>query len=136
VNHHYQDIRSRIPEPPLWWDEFAVPRYCPFAPREAANIYAQEVVLLRIECQRCAREFDVAGSWSMIDEARGVRRPSADVSTLCYGDPPHVDCCPAGPTMNSIAIRVLEFWTRDAQHEWVRIPGLEIDIRPDWAEDR
>ncbi len=30
--------------------------------------------------------------------------------SLHYGDPPNIDCCGAGPTMNSIPIRVVEYW--------------------------
>jgi hypothetical protein len=29
---HYEDILSRIAEPPRWFDEQGVPRYCEFAP--------------------------------------------------------------------------------------------------------
>ena len=42
MNTEYDDIRALIAEPPRWWDEFAVPRYCDFHPRRAANIYARE----------------------------------------------------------------------------------------------
>ena len=30
--------------------------------------------------------------------------------TIAYGDPPNIGCCPAGPTMNSVPRRVLEYW--------------------------
>jgi hypothetical protein len=51
MNTEYDDIRALTAEPPKWWDEFAVPRYCDFRPRSAANIYAREAALLLIECQ-------------------------------------------------------------------------------------
>jgi hypothetical protein len=55
----YRDIRERIPEPPTWFDECAVPRYCDFTPHYAANIYAREAVLFLIECQACGHQFRV-----------------------------------------------------------------------------
>jgi hypothetical protein len=58
----YADILDRINEPPKWFDEHAVPRYCDFAPREVAYIYAQEAVLVLIHCQNCKAGFRVAFS--------------------------------------------------------------------------
>src|ERR1700681_1058651 len=57
---HYEDILSRIAEPPRWFDEQGVPRYCDFAPDRIANIHARECALLAIECQSCGRPFIVA----------------------------------------------------------------------------
>ena len=57
---NYEDILSRIAEPPRWFDEQGVPRYCEFAPHHIANIYANECALLAIECQSCGRPFIVA----------------------------------------------------------------------------
>jgi hypothetical protein len=57
MHQHYEDILSRIAEPPRWFDEDGVPRYCEFAPDRIANIYADECALLAIECQSCARPF-------------------------------------------------------------------------------
>lgn len=134
MNHHYNCIRSRITEEPQWWDENAVPRYEPFTPAECANIYADECVLFEVACQNCERVFKVCLSWSTIDAVRDVPRLSAHVADLHYGDPPNVDCCPAGPTMNSVPVRVLEFW-RQAKMEWERAPELEIALGPEWAKD-
>lgn len=61
-----------------------------------------------------------------------------------YGDPPNVDCCAAGPTMNCLDLRVVEFWTRgpivsgqleDAikAMEWRRVPELEVEL-PDTTD--
>lgn len=145
MNHHYKDIRSRIPEEPTWFDENATPRYCPFTPDETANIYAREVVLLRVACQNCEREFDVCMSWNEMDGIRGSDRLSRDIATgaIHYGDPPNVDCCPSGPTMNSVPMRVLEFWRQPEAYpqdpkapRWERVPMLEIDVTPGWATDR
>lgn len=57
-----------------------------------------------------------------------TKTPLADeirAGYLNYGDPPNADCCPAGPTMSSHSIRVLEYWHRP-DHEWKRDPSLEI----------
>lgn len=133
MNRYYQDLLNLSPTPPLWFDEHAVPRFCPFAPDEVANIYAAEVVLLGIECQSCETRFEVAMSWSDADLVlRKQRRFSLDVQALHYGDPPNIQCCPAGPTMNSEPKRVLEFWRRDGRFEWTRVPELEVAIEVEW----
>lgn len=131
MNHHYRDIRSRIAEPPVWFDECAVPRWCPFHPREAADIYAREVALLAIECQSCGYPFVAAVSHSD-DGLRAIPPLSERIAdrTIHYGDPPNVECCPAGPTMNCIDRRVLEYW-RLEKHEWVRDYEYEVEIESD-----
>jgi hypothetical protein len=121
MNTEYNDIRSRIPEPPTWWDEFAVPWYCDFHPRRAANIYAREVALLLIECQACGAEFHVCMS-----DRGGVAEAIRDGS-LHYGDPPNVRCCEAGPSMNCIDVRVMEYWHRP-RLEWSRDASLEMEL--------
>jgi len=117
----YDDIRERIQEPPKWFDEFAVPRYCEFSPKKVANIHAREVVLVLIRCQHCEKKFEVSFTeLNLIDELwdRSTRKKLKNISdliedgTLRYGDPPNVGCCGSGPTMNSVAIRVLEYWYR------------------------
>ncbi|WP_226550745.1 hypothetical protein [Celeribacter naphthalenivorans] len=109
----YEDILSRIFEPVLWFDENAVPRYSDFSPDRVANIYAQEVVLLLIRCQACCREFRVALSSS---EIKPVLASKIEAQALRFGDPPNVQCCPTGPTMNSISVRVLEYWFKQQIH--------------------
>lgn len=47
---NYDDIISRISEPPLWFDENAVPRYCAFSPKESSP-YLGEIALAEIDCQ-------------------------------------------------------------------------------------
>ena len=138
VNHHYKDILSRIKEPPTWFDEHAVPRFGAFGPREVANIYAREVVLLGIECQSCGRGFRVAFSWSETD--RFLRQESSlaeqiKEKTIHYGDPPNVECCHGGPTMNSVPRIALEFWRMNDAYEWERVRDLEVPVDPDWAAD-
>jgi hypothetical protein len=136
MHNDYTDIRSRIGEPPSWWDERAVPRYCPFSPREAANIYADEVALVEIECQACEHPFLVAFSCSEIEASmeRHRGRRGATIAeqikdkTMHYGDPPNADCCAAGPTMNCNDIRVVEYWRRNSEFDWVRDPSLEVEL--------
>ncbi len=135
MNHSFNCIRSRIPTPPLWWDENAVPRYEPFAPGDTADIYADECVLFVVACQACEREFHVCLSTSQMSRHRGEGSLASLVERqeLEYGDPPNVDCCPAGPTMTSVPVRVVEFWRRE-RFDWVRVPELEIAVTADWAE--
>lgn len=133
MNHHYDDIRSRIDEEPRWWDEYAVPRYCDPAPRRVANIYAREVAFVGIECQSCGERFTVAFSYSPWPH----REPLSErIDTLHYGDPPNVGCCAAGATMNSVPIRVLQFWRRGkpkvSDWVWERVPELEVDLTAPW----
>jgi len=119
----YKDIRERLGEP-LWWDEFAVPRYCEFRPSEAANIYAWECCLLEIACQNCGKRFLVCMSWSSWAEIMGKPTPMLAErirsSVLGYGDPPNAGCCSAGPTMSSDVLRVVEYWARVDFGGWKR----------------
>lgn len=154
MHHDYKDITSRISDPPLWWDEFAVPRYSKFSPAECANIYANEVCLLHIECQGCGAAFKVCISrttWETMETARSLES-FVRGHDIHFGDPPNAGCCAAGPTMNSVPRQVLEFWLRgrgkDGETEerngirviknpaeymkWKRIPELECVIEPDW----
>ncbi len=149
----YDDIRSRIPESPRWWDENGVPRYVPFTPDETADIYAQECALVLIACQACGAEFLVAFSWPRVGFVRGECKALTPltlerVRSLHYGDPPNVGCCPAGPTMNCDDLRVLEFWRKGGDEfteeregmpgrvclpgyfDWRRVRELEISLAP------
>ena len=146
MNAEYEDIRSRITEPPLWFDERAVPRYGKFHPRHLANIYASEGVLMDIACQGCGQRFQVALSFlnlshdmtewaydehnNRIDTLAGL----IQARKIHYGDPPNVRCCEAGPVMNSIPKRVIEYWRREmGGRDWERDPSLEIDLKDGWA---
>jgi hypothetical protein len=134
MHHHYGDIRSLAAEPPQWWDEYAVPRYCAFTPDEVANVYAHEVALVEIACQNCGARFAVAWSRSrhqMGEDETGhvwVReaRPF-DPLRFHFGDPPNAGCCDAGPTMNCEDLRVLQSWRRE-NFVWVRQPEKEIRL--------
>jgi hypothetical protein len=126
----YKDIVTRVSESPKWWDAHGVPRYDDFRPELSSNIYANEVVLLRIACQCCSREFDVEKTWDKYScDWTGRTRASLSegLAFIHYGDPPNSGCCPAGATMNCIDLRVLQFWAR-AGSTWVRSPELEIEL--------
>jgi len=111
MHYNYTEITSVMGDP-LWWDEHAIPRYKPFHPDHCANIYACEVVFLEIACQSCEHRFNVAMSRSYYQD-QWEFPPH-------YGDPPNIDCCAAGPTMNVELIRVIEHWKQD-KHEWVQV---------------
>lgn len=126
MNASYADIIDRIYEPPLWWDENAVPRYSIFTPHEASNIYADEVVLLRIRCQACHREFDVCMSKGHLDSGHPLAYLIRD-SSIHYGDPPNIGCCDVGLAMNSEPLQVLQYW-KQLDNDFVRLPELEVKI--------
>lgn len=150
MNQNYRDIISKIDITPLWFDEHGVPRYCDFAPRHLANIYAVECVLMRVSCQGCAMQFLVAMSGShaerLIDRSP-LLWELIEAMTIHYGDPPNVACCPAGPTMNSVPRQVIEYWRRRTSSEpaacaddrlmvWKRDPAFDRrDIVPDWWDE-
>ena len=128
MNRSYDDIRSRIAEEPQWWDECAVPRYCPFSVGQIANIYANEAALVEIACQGCGQRFLVEVSRGAFDQFRlqtDIRR-----GVLAYGDPPNIGCCLSGPTMSSDTIRVVEYWKRLDGH-WKRDKTFEGEVKAD-----
>lgn len=118
----YRDIRDLIPTPPLWFDEFGVPRYRRFSPLLLANIYARECAFVRIHCQACDREFHVAVSWS--DEPPSTLAELIQSNRLHYGDPPNVDCCGTGPTMSSVPRKIMEYWSREGRARAVALKAL------------
>lgn len=139
----YRDILALTPEDPKWWDDYGVPRYCDFEP-SMARPYADECCLLLIACQACRREFQVSISLSRMDRL-SLADPSTlkptlaelvEASKIGYGDPPFVGCCGVGYAMNSVPVRVLQFWRRPrAGGGWERVPELEKDVPPDWIDD-
>jgi hypothetical protein len=119
---------------PLWWDSNGVPRFVDHHPDLCADIYANEIVLMVVACQACAREFPVQLSVGLMDLIYASKREEATLEALIradiihYGDPPHVECCPAGPTMNVLDLRIVEFWRRATDSTWSRVAELEIDL--------
>jgi len=151
----YDDIRAladKLGLQPLWWDTHGVPRYVEHHPRHAADIYANEVVLLRIACQLCATEQLVQMTWSSMSTIRATihaewaalsrAAPKPDIGqmslaefirtgTIHYGDPPHHDVdgefCHAGCTMNCDDLMIVEYWRRD-EGDWQRDSALEVTL--------
>ncbi len=137
MHNYYDDILSRIDEPPQWFDENAVPRYGSFAPSKLANIYSSEAALVEIACQSCGTRFKVAFANGMGDDivdaiAHRPRRRLADKireRTIHYGDPPNMLCCEFGASENSRALRVLEYWSRTPNSDWTQERDLEINLK-------
>jgi hypothetical protein len=121
MKQKYSDIMSRISAQPLWWDSNGVPRYDEFSYHMRFDTYADEVVLLRIACQACAKEFDAEVSWSRLSKRPSM---SSETKNIWYGDPPNVGCCSVGPTMSSISLHVIQFWKRSTEG-WRRCPEFE-----------
>lgn len=139
----YDDITSRIAEPPSFFQADGVPRWGPFHPDVSPGIYADETALVEIACQSCDRRFRV-----MFEHSRSDHPPQPKIvdrivqRSLFYGDPPNVDCCMSGPSMNSVPIRVVEYWSRsdpkyvvdgritdwEKYSAWTRNPALEIEL--------
>jgi hypothetical protein len=125
MNHDYSDIRDKIKETPLWYDQNGVPRYAPFHPKYCPNIYADKVALLRIACQNCGVIFFV----EMHSDVFGTFRHPKN---LHYGDPPAHHC--TGDSMNSCPRAVVQMWTRDRDPksptfmDWLRHRDLEGEI--------
>ena len=53
-----------------------------------------------------------------------------ELGQVHYGDPPNVGCCGAGPVMNSVMHRILEYWSRDYEvsSDWQRYPEFEGQV--------
>jgi hypothetical protein len=126
---NYADIVGRVPARPIWWLR-GVPRYVPFRPEMVGG---SEVALIHTECQKCRMRYDVAAvpqgpSYS------SLRTLIAFENAVDVGDPPfacHVlgAQCPAGYSMTSLEMAVLEFWHWE-RHEkavptWRRDSSME-----------
>jgi len=123
----YIDILEGMPAEALsWYDQHGCPRYRPFDPALCTDVYAQQVFLLRIACQRCGDEFDVEVCTPWILEAA---ERIVDPCCLHYGDPPRHDdqagyrC--AGDTMSCDDLEVLQAWEKNEDFKWVRMPEME-----------
>lgn len=141
MKHDFNDITSRISEPPAWWDKNGTPRYGEFNPDAGPDIYADREVLLWITCQSCGRRFNVEMSSSSLGRIRhkamlrGVSNENPAVEfvplALHYGDPPAHGC--VGDTMNCWDIAVLESWSKKDFGEWERSADDEGPMA-DWGE--
>lgn len=138
MHESYLDIMDKIDEKPLWWDEAGVPRYCEFHPRKCNNVYINEAALVLIQCQNCGQEFRVALTHGPMEDLYSIV-PNLSIarrirtSRLHYGDPPNAGCCPAGVTMNSIPLRVLEYWNTKDHFEWERDEAFEVALDEPWG---
>lgn len=140
MRNEYEDIMDAVNKDPLWWDENGTPRFAPFEPRMVPDIYAREAILMLIHCQNCETEFEVSLT-SGIDGYvfLGTMFPLADrikSGTVHYGDPPNTNCCPVGPSMNSVPVKVLQYWRRDYDKTfaWERVASLELEIENPFDE--
>lgn len=126
MHQHYKDILDRIDGPPAWFDDFGVPRFEDFSPRRLSNIYAKEAALAQVSCQCCRRVFKVALTDAFASRPLALS-DEIRLGRVHYGDPPNVDCCPAGPSSNSVMHRILEYWLRDREvnWDWQRDPTFE-----------
>lgn len=129
MKQYYQDIlnlANKIGDKPKWWDSNGVPRFCEFNPRDSSNIYADEVILLKIACQSCAHQFDVELNTNSYDKVaiKNFKKFAERPQDIYYGDPPNIKCCSTGPTMSSISLFIIEFWIHE-NLKWIRRPELE-----------
>jgi hypothetical protein len=156
MRQHYDDILSRISEPPRWFDEGAVPRYCEFHPKKLANIYSVECALVEVSCQFCKKKFLVAVERNMelrllrsrhemskgeigLSEEQCRQTTLADLirnGELHYGDPPNVRCCGAGPTATSIVRRIVEYWARYEMIQFAQNFKEVAHGKRQWERDR
>lgn len=127
---YYGEILAQFNFPPLWFNEFGCPRWTEFHPQHAGDVYATQCLLVEIQCQNCYAAFYVCMSVCDFEIHIHKRNLFDEIArkTLSYGDPPNIRCCPAGPTMNSETIRVVQAWSRMLGGQWVRQPNLEIDF--------
>ncbi len=148
MHNNYIDITDRIVESPSWWDVNGTPRYGEFSPASLPDIYADEAVLYKIQCQNCNHFFNVSESLSYLDKMKTIMThryitdkekfdmkskeifsrslsDSIKDKTLHYGDPPNNGCCNSGATMNCNDIKVLQYWKKK-NHEWKRFPEFEL----------
>lgn len=127
----YRDIRQRLGDP-LWWDDNGVPRYDAFAPG-LCGVYDRYIAFNLVGCQGCDRQFKITAVITSIDMARDkVTLPTEhSVGSFHYGDPPAHGC--VGDTMNSVPLRVLEFWQKadPDRFEWRRNTYHEVEFAQD-----
>lgn len=126
MHQHYEDILSRINEPPAWFDDGGVPRFGEFSPQHLGNIYASEAALAEVSCQNCGIRFRVALTETFASKGFGLS-DEIRLARVCYGDPPNIDCCGSGSSMTSIMHGILEYWSRDYEvsANWQRDPTFE-----------
>ena len=115
MNREYRDLLALTPHKPSFFQEGGVPRWGAFTPGESNGVYASEVAIVEIACQGCDTRFHV-----LMESKRHEASLAQAImeKSLHYGDPPNVGCCPAGPTMNSEPVSVVEYWRRNSEIHW------------------
>jgi hypothetical protein len=93
----YPDLREKLGDP-LWIDQHGVPRYAPFTPELASEVYCTWVLRLSVKCQACGKIFDCARSiaWHKIaaeHHKKGQPVPDKSIETAMkwlsgWGDAP------------------------------------------------
>lgn len=136
----YRDITSKIADPPTWWDEWAVPRYCAFEPDHCSDIHAVEAMLVAIECQNCGHPYLKAytpGDWARGNRDGRWLRDDIRANSFEGGDPPNY-CC-TGASMSAVPRRVAEYWGRQEPEfvegrwrRWKRDPTYEVMLSGWW----
>lgn len=126
----YKEILDAFDTPPLWFTEGGFPRWCEKHPANCDDIYADQVVFAVIGCQGCMKTFKVAFSSNKMARLMGEQvclLSQINNRSLHYGDPPNVQCCPAGPTMNSQLLLIEQVWERDLEklQTWQRLQDFE-----------
>lgn len=127
MNRSYEDLMSLTPARPSFFQKDGVPRWGTFQPGVSTDVYAVEAVVMEISCQSCDGRFHVLMERRSHGDPTTLAQRIADGS-IHYGDPPNVDCCLGGPSMNSEPVRILEYWSRERM-DWTRDPSLEIHMR-------
>lgn len=129
----YDDITSRISEPPKWYTKEGYPRYCGFSPKET-GVYSVFSILVEIQCQSCHRTFLVGEGFNRynifellrLNEEKYINVLEDIVKSYHYGDPPRHFCTGGGDTMNCDDIRFIEVWEKkNYPLEWLRREDLE-----------
>ena len=134
---HYEDIlclQTETSAQVQWYDEQGVPRFVEFAPQYSSKYpYCMECVLLEIECVDCGTIFHVSlarDNHQEIELSELIKSGGID-----YGEPPNIRCCVSGPDKYARTIRVLQYWSRNWQHEnggeWMRDPTKEVSFNGD-----
>jgi hypothetical protein len=110
----FKDILALTDRKPIWYDEKGVPRYSEFSPNDVNDPYANEVALLRIECQDCGQQFLAAIVYDRVDQNQGPKHRLVGNTAVSYGDPPWhnypSDCECTGNMMTSFTKEILEVW--------------------------
>lgn len=144
----YDDIITRIDEPPSYYTQQGVPRYGAFHP-SAVTVYANAVSLYQVRCQAemCGQLFEISYAWPTLFERLSLREEHGGLPNdiedqaavnawhinihkdinphelVDLGDPPYHfynDATCTGTTMSSITVALLEHWERGPLEAWSR----------------